>query len=96
MNNFDEDENVTSRKIYYLLPFFVYRYGLGDSSNVEEINVAQGLHTGVTSFTNYAVKGDVYCSLKGRYDVKKGVWSYHMHFWYSGLAKEFREFLRSV
>ena len=34
MNNFDEDENVTSRKIYYLLPFFVYRYGLGDSSNV--------------------------------------------------------------
>ena len=96
MKIIDEDEKVTSRKIYYLVPFFTYRYGLGDNSNVEEINVSVGRYLEDVSFTNYAVKGDVYCSAKGKYNSKKAIWTYHIHFWYSGIAKEFREYLRSV
>jgi len=96
MNNFDEDEKVTSRKIFYLLPFLVSRFGSGDSSNVEEINVPCGHYPEEVSFTNYAVKGDVYCSVKGRFNVIKGIWVYHIHFWYSAIAMEFRAYLRTL
>lgn len=91
-----DEESVTCRKIYFLNTFLIYRYGKDDSSNVEEINVAEGHQSGKTSFTNYMVKGDVYCSVKGRYNEKKAIWTYHIHFWYSGIASEFREYLRTI
>jgi len=62
MNNINEDESATSRKLLYRLPFLFYQHGLGDSNNVEEINVVNGLYTRQTSFTNYVVNGDVYAA----------------------------------